>query len=311
MVVIVAVEGNIGVGKSTVLSNLKAHYAGDARVAFVDEPVGVWEENGLLAAMYDNSLSRCSFQLMALTTRFSSLSNTLSDNELQLVITERSIYSDRHCFARVNLEAGSADEASYRVSHDALCAAVPGENVRHATILLEAPRNTVVARINQRGRAAEQTEDAEADDEATCAVPNAYLAALDDAHSAYFEMLPPHARRRIDATVAPDAVCANVLGAIDGLMASLVPPGRTIEPPSESVAARRLDIVDLTEPPPLEDTASALDDVPSPTSIFSKVPSGGADPTPIDVPDNAKWIASPDASRRASYSLQMGSPSCR
>ena len=26
-------------------------------------------------------------------------------------------------------EAGSADEASYRVSHDALCAAVPGENV--------------------------------------------------------------------------------------------------------------------------------------------------------------------------------------
>jgi hypothetical protein len=37
MVLLLAIEGNIGIGKSTLLANLKAHFAGDKRVAFVDE----------------------------------------------------------------------------------------------------------------------------------------------------------------------------------------------------------------------------------------------------------------------------------
>eukprot|EP00966_Prymnesium_polylepis_P072080 1674070-Prymnesium_polylepis.1 len=47
---VVSIEGNIGVGKSTLLGALKERYAKDETVCFVDEPVATWEQHGLLAA---------------------------------------------------------------------------------------------------------------------------------------------------------------------------------------------------------------------------------------------------------------------
>ena len=47
---VVSIEGNIGVGKSTLLRALKERYAKDDTVCFVDEPVATWEQHGLLAA---------------------------------------------------------------------------------------------------------------------------------------------------------------------------------------------------------------------------------------------------------------------
>lgn len=130
---LVSIEGNIGVGKSTLLGNLRAHFKHAQHVAFVDEPVGLWEQHGLLAAMYDGSLSRCSFQLMALATRYAALLNTLA-SDATIIITERSIHSDRACFARVNLDS-PADKAAYAATHDALCDALP-KDIKVATVLV-------------------------------------------------------------------------------------------------------------------------------------------------------------------------------
>jgi len=43
---VLSVEGNIGVGKSTVLKNLRAQpdFCEENGVLFVDEPVAIWEE---------------------------------------------------------------------------------------------------------------------------------------------------------------------------------------------------------------------------------------------------------------------------
>ena len=52
-------------------------------------------------------------------------------------------------------------------------------------------------------------------------IPDAYLDALDEAHVAYYEECEPSARRRVDATATPDAVCTAVLTAIDQLARSV------------------------------------------------------------------------------------------
>jgi deoxyadenosine/deoxycytidine kinase len=213
---LLAIEGNIGIGKSTLLNKLKQHYRHDSTVVFVDEPVDTWEEKGLLAAMYEDKISRCTFQLMALATRYGSLLNALSTGATT-IITERSVFSDRACFAKVNLEQGSAGEDAYAAAHDALCAALPA-GISTATVLLEAPRAVLNRRIAKRGREAEGG----GDQAEGSGIPDAYLDALDAAHVAYYEKdCEPAARRRVDATATPDAVCTAVLAAIDELTRSV------------------------------------------------------------------------------------------
>ena len=344
--VIIAIEGNIGVGKSTVLNNLKAHFSGDARVAFVDEPVGVWEEHNLLEAMYTNRISRCSFQLMALTTRYGSLLSTLASSSAELIITERSIFSDRGCFAAVNLEAGSEDHAAYAVAHDALCEAMPA-GLHHATVLLDAPRSTVQSRIAQRGRAAEKTDDAD-DADSNVGVPEPYLAALDEAHAAYFETRAPRARRRIDASATPDIVCAAVLAAVASLERCALADDKENAGASSSsaggtapVATRIAAPIAVPAVPSVSAAMAAAADelepvlppspaVRSPVSIMSSEPSGSLDsparawPAPL-AKDAAAATGAPQADAAAKATPRspgatpmpsllsggMGSPSAR
>jgi deoxyadenosine/deoxycytidine kinase len=171
----------------------------------------MWEERGLLAAMYQDKLSRCSFQLMALSTRYAVLLDGLASGA-ELIITERSVFSDRECFAKVNLSE-QCEIAAYAATHDALVAALPA-GVRTATILLDAPHRVLGERIAKRGRAAEQAADGEGEG-ADGGIPDEYLVALGKAHEEYFaEKCAPSERSLVDASAKPDAVCAAALAAI-------------------------------------------------------------------------------------------------
>ena len=204
---ILSIEGNIGIGKSTLLSNLKKRYAADPSVTFVDEPVAIWDEHDLLGAMYRNDISRCAFQLMALTTRYTALVEALR-SEATVIITERSIHSDRFCFAQVNLES-VPDKSAYDVTHDALLASLPSD-LRHGAVFLAAPRTTLHERISRRARAAEQgAKDVNDDGEDGGdggGIPDAYLAKLDAAHVAYMNTLNRNAKQAVDATATPEEV---------------------------------------------------------------------------------------------------------
>ncbi len=203
-VVIVNIEGSIGVGKSTLLANLRARLADDQNCAFVDEPVDTWERAGLLAAMYDGSLSHAAFQLTALATRFAALVRTLADRSARLVLSERSIFSDRDIFAKVHLS--EVDARAYALAHDSLVGALP-RSLTLVTILLDAPVPTLVERVRRRGRASEAEGDGGG-------VGEEYLRTLADAHEAYVEKIS-HAYARVDALGPPDEVCNAVCAAIE------------------------------------------------------------------------------------------------
>lgn len=213
---VIAIEGNIGIGKSTLLNALKRRFENDVSVALVDEPVALWEEHGLLEAMYTDTINRCAFQVMAVTTRYTSLLDAVLRSEADVIITERSIFSDRACFAKVNLTAGSPDETAYGVTHDALVNSLP-EDLRLGTVLLQAPRAVITERIAKRGRAQEEAKD-DGNGGSGGGIPDEYLAALDDAHAAYFASLPAATKALVDATQPPADVAAAVLSAIERIV---------------------------------------------------------------------------------------------
>lgn len=145
---VLSVEGNIGVGKSTVLKNLRAQpdFCAANGVLFVDEPVAIWEEAGLLQAMYTGELAHGAFQQIALITRYGNICTAVKTPGVKLVIAERSIASDRAVFAETHL--GPLDSKAYGCSNEALTQALG--TVRDATVLLEAPIDTLEARLASR-----------------------------------------------------------------------------------------------------------------------------------------------------------------
>ena len=110
---ILSLDGNIGSGKSSVmryleknLANYCASKGNTCKICFLQEPVSSWEsicdDNGksIITHFYENN-ERYSFafQVMTYTTRLSLLKEALKEN-YDVIITERSIYTDKYVFAK-------------------------------------------------------------------------------------------------------------------------------------------------------------------------------------------------------------------
>ena len=121
---IFSVEGNIGSGKSTLVKMLKDHLiiASDKKVVFLQEPVDEWEsikdESGesILEKFYGNQQKYAfSFQMMAYISRISLLKKTIRKNRDAVIITERSVYTDREVFAKMLYDDGKIETVNYNI----------------------------------------------------------------------------------------------------------------------------------------------------------------------------------------------------
>ena len=153
---LVNLEGNIGAGKSTLLRVLKAAYGGCSAVRFVDEPVAQWERAGLLAALYAGKMSPAAFQLTAMVTRAAALKEALADPFAKIVISERSLASDRAVFAATQLSG--ADRDAYDLAHATI--ELPAVAAT-ATVLLDCPVEELTRRVARRRRDGENHVSAE------------------------------------------------------------------------------------------------------------------------------------------------------
>jgi deoxyadenosine/deoxycytidine kinase len=131
---IISIEGNIGSGKSTLVNKLKKEYSDNTKIVFLDEPVSEWEnikdENGdnMIKKYYsDQKRYAYSFQMMAFITRLKQLqeviekysqnnhNNQYSQNEEIIIITERSIFTDREIFANLLFEKNDIEFIEYQI----------------------------------------------------------------------------------------------------------------------------------------------------------------------------------------------------
>ena len=125
---IVSIEGNIGSGKSTLLSNLRQYYENNSNVVFLKEPVDEWEkikdENGetILKKFYaDQEKYSFPFQMMAYVSRIKVLRDTLKtiktdiEDKNIIIITERSLYTDKMVFAKMLYDTKKIEHVNYQI----------------------------------------------------------------------------------------------------------------------------------------------------------------------------------------------------
>ena len=125
---IVTIDGNIGCGKSTIMRYLEKNFANycsskgnNCKICFLEEPVSTWESIGdangksIITHFYENT-ERYSFafQVMAYTSRLSLLKEALKEN-YDVIISERSIYTDKFVFAKSLYDAKKMSLIEYLI----------------------------------------------------------------------------------------------------------------------------------------------------------------------------------------------------
>jgi len=127
--IIISFDGNIGSGKSSVIKyfqenfekfcNLKTYHC---KICFLEEPVSIWESivdkndgQNIIEKFYNNNEKYgFAFQMMAYISRLKLLKDALS-KDYDIIITERSIFTDKNVFATMLYKDNKINEIEYQI----------------------------------------------------------------------------------------------------------------------------------------------------------------------------------------------------
>lgn len=179
---IISLDGNIGVGKTTLLEAIRAHFP---EVLIVPEPVDTWtslkDESGknLLELFYEDKRRWAyTFQNAAILSRLRLLQEAVAKAKPgQIILTERSVHTDKFVFAAMLRQSGeiNALEAQlYDTWFDTFATGLPMAGI----IYIDTPVATAKERIGKRGRIGEE------------GISQEYLTALDQQHKAWIASTP-------------------------------------------------------------------------------------------------------------------------
>lgn len=166
------VEGNIGAGKSTFLKILKENLA----CQVVLEPHEKWQningQGNLLENFYNNTPRWAyTFQSYAFITRTLEQKNSALKNPYPIQILERSVFSDRYCFAKNLFETGQMSSLEWTLYQEWFSWFMQDHVKKpNGFIYLRTNPKTCYNRLLKRARHEEQ------------AVPISYLEKLHDKH---------------------------------------------------------------------------------------------------------------------------------
>ena len=120
--IVVSIDGNIGAGKTTLFNELKHKFVNRDKFVFLEEPVSMWQsitdDNGksLLQLFYEDSDSwSFSLQIAAFISRLSLFKEAIEKNPGAIIISERSLNTDRHIFAKMLHEEGKIRMIDYQI----------------------------------------------------------------------------------------------------------------------------------------------------------------------------------------------------
>ena len=158
------VDGNVGSGKTVLVNLLKEGIKGIGRrynIVYLQEPVEEWrrvkDANGvtMLEKFYKNQERYAfPFQMMAFVSRISQLRRAVQQNPGAIIITERSVYTDRHVFAKMLYDDSKIEEVNYKVYLDWFDSFTVGLKLA-GIIYLKTTPETCLARIRKRARPGE------------------------------------------------------------------------------------------------------------------------------------------------------------
>ena len=176
--ILITLDGNIGAGKSTLLDLLHERIPW---ISVIPEPVGEWLQmknaagESLLELFYkDTDRWAYTFQNCAILTRLIDTLRILKEwkpttGKLPIIVTERSVLTDRHVFADMLHNQGKLDDLEWNLYlrwYDAFAKDLPIRGILHVST----SASTSQSRIATRGRTGEG------------GIPLDYLEALDAQH---------------------------------------------------------------------------------------------------------------------------------
>ena len=160
---LVSIDGNIGSGKSTTWTMLKEAYKSRDDVHFVEEPVDSWhhvkdgEGVPILTNFYkDKKAYAFRFQMMAYISRLALLRRTVREHagRCRVIITERSVDTDRNIFAKMLYDSGDIQEDECTIYNMWFYEFVRDLPVA-GLVYIRADPETCMERIAKRGREGE------------------------------------------------------------------------------------------------------------------------------------------------------------
>ena len=122
---IIAIEGNIGSGKSTFINLLKNYFkktnTNNLSICFLEEPIDVWnsikDENDktILECLYSNTEKYSfAFQMMALISYLDLLKESLNKN-YDIIFIERSLYCHKNVFCKMLYDSKNINLVEYTI----------------------------------------------------------------------------------------------------------------------------------------------------------------------------------------------------
>ena len=155
---IISIEGNIGSGKSTFVKILQTLFKD--KVYFAPEPVGEWlelkDENdvNLLENFYlDKKRWSYSFQNYAYISRMCEIQKA-KDSGHKIIITERSIQTDKNIFAKMLYDEGDLNKMEYQMYNKWFYAF---NNIETVNVYLKTSVDNCNDRIKKRNRQGESS----------------------------------------------------------------------------------------------------------------------------------------------------------
>lgn len=165
MPLIVSMEGNIGLGKSTILSSLKKMVETNKEIIILQEPVHEWtsicDEKGqsCLTSFYQDPIKfSFSFQILVLETMKHLLVTTIKENpDCKIIICERSIASTYHVFTKMLYHSSCMNEIEFKIFE--CIYAKYSEYIPKKIIYLQCSPEICYSHIKKRSRKGEGTID--------------------------------------------------------------------------------------------------------------------------------------------------------
>jgi deoxyadenosine/deoxycytidine kinase len=182
--ILITLDGNIGAGKSTLLEAIGRDLKDVVTV--IQEPVGMWmnlknSEGKSLLELFYSDIPRWAytFQNCAILTRLletQKIIKAYSSGEITtpVIITERSVLTDRHVFAQMLKSQRKLDDLEWQLYmkwFDAFASEMPYRGIIHLTTSATTSKD----RIALRQRAGEE------------GIPMEYLNDLDAAHHSWID----------------------------------------------------------------------------------------------------------------------------
>ena len=124
--IFVSIEGNIGTGKSTLIDKLQKHFATNKmktskKIGYIPEPIHIWnsvtDTQGvtILEKYYEDQKKYAfPFQMMAYISRLSGMRKAMHQ-DYDIVIMERSMFTDKEVFAQMLYHDGKIETIEYNI----------------------------------------------------------------------------------------------------------------------------------------------------------------------------------------------------